>query len=56
MLIIVRMVFSFIGQILSPDSVWFDSIYSESVNLYWHVDSLVDGYKFRYRELVVIGR
>ena len=43
---------TFIGpNPILPDSVWFDSIYSESVNLYWHVDSLVDGYKFRYREI-----
>ncbi len=34
-----------------PDSIWFNSIYPFAANIVWNVDSLVDGYKFRYREV-----
>lgn len=34
-----------------PDSLWFNEITSSSANIYWNIDSLVDGYKFRYRML-----
>ena len=34
-----------------PDSLWFNEITSSSANIYWNIDSLVDGYKFRYRIL-----
>ena len=38
-------------QPILPDSLWFAEIYSSNANIYWHTDSLVDGYKFRYREV-----
>tara|TARA_Y100000813_G_scaffold108288_1_gene77455 strand:- start:1642 stop:8748 length:7107 start_codon:yes stop_codon:yes gene_type:complete len=34
-----------------PDSLWFNEITPSSANIYWNIDSLVDGYKFRYRIL-----
>ena len=38
-------------QPVLPDTLLFAEIYPFSVNIYWETDSLVDGYKFRYREL-----
>lgn len=34
-----------------PDSLWFSIVHPFSANIVWDVDSLVDGYKFRYREV-----
>ena len=33
------------------DTLWFAEIYPFNANIYWETDSLVDGYKFRYREV-----
>ena len=32
-----------------PDTLWFNDITSSSIKILWQTDSLVDGYKFRYR-------
>ena len=37
-------------QPVLPDTLWFGEIYPFNANIYWEIDSLVDGYKFRYRE------
>lgn len=34
-----------------PDSLWFGEVQPFSADIYWDVDSLADGYKFRYREI-----
>ena len=42
----------FLGpQPVLPDSLWFAEIYPFNANIYWETNSLVDGYKFRYREV-----
>ena len=38
-------------QPVLPDSIWFAEIHPYNANIYWQIDSLVDGYKFRYREV-----
>ncbi len=38
-------------QPVLPDSLWFAGIFPFNANIYWETDSLVDGYKFRYREV-----
>ena len=37
-------------QPVLPDTLWFDEIYPFNANIYWEIDSLADGYKFRFRE------
>ena len=43
-------------QPVLPDNLWFAEIHPFNANIYWQTDSLVDGYKFRYREVGRLGR